>query len=145
MTATFGDFLDPAARHIGAAIAFRGDLPDSVREDAIAELGRLVATMARYLGDLPFPDSPDPARPLWPSPQTHALADAQVALRRAARSLRHGAASTPDAHPVLRHLAAAADHLAAGRDLLQTHITADPSGARSRSFWAPTITSPPAT
>ena len=128
MTATFGDFLDPAARHIGAAVAFRGDLPSSVREDAVAELGRLVAAIARYLGDLPLPDSPDPARPLWPSPQTQALAP------------------TPGAHPVVRHLSAAADHLAAGRDLLQTHLTTDPSGARSGSFWLPAITprqSPP--
>jgi hypothetical protein len=43
-------------------------------------------------------------------------------------------------------LSAAADYLAAGRDLLHTHFIQDPAGVRAgTSFWAPVITSGPAT
>ncbi len=62
------------------------------------------------------------------------------------RSLRHGSAIREDAHPVVRHLSAAADHLAAARDLLHTHVTTDPAGLRTGSSrWAPAITSEPVT
>ena len=43
-----------------------------------------------------------------------------------------------------RHLAVAATELAAGRDLLRTHLVTDPAGlARGRSEWAPVVTSLP--
>jgi hypothetical protein len=45
-------------------------------------------------------------------------------------------------HPAVAHLAAAADHLGAGRDLLQTHFRRDADGAPSgTSYWAPAIIS----
>jgi hypothetical protein len=44
------------------------------------------------------------------------------------------------------HLSAAAGHLIIGRDLLHTHVTTGPDGARTaRSWWAPVITSGPVT
>src|SRR5712692_8670669 len=144
MTATFGDFLRPGGQHIAAAVAVRGDLTDDVRCVAVRELGRLVTALASYFDDLPVPDDLDPAGQRPPSPDTRAVTDARIALRRAARSLRHRTTITEDAHPVVRHLSAAADHLAAGRDLLQTHFTTGPSGSRTgSSYWAPTVTSGP--
>lgn len=52
-----------------------------------------------------------------------------------------------DAHPATWHLARAAGQLAAGRDLLHTHFSNDPStGASTRtSTWAKVIHSPPVT
>jgi hypothetical protein len=48
------------------------------------------------------------------------------------------------ADPAARWLAAAAAALAAGRDLLHTHVAARPDGARlERSKWAPVVTSAP--
>jgi hypothetical protein len=58
MTATFGELLTLAGVHIAGAVAFRGELPDSVRSESVGELGRLVAALARYLSDLPRPDDP---------------------------------------------------------------------------------------
>jgi hypothetical protein len=58
MTATFGEFLTKAGVHIAGAVAFRGELPDSVRSESVGALGRLVAALARYLSDLPQPDDP---------------------------------------------------------------------------------------
>jgi hypothetical protein len=58
MTALLGDFLAPAGEHIAAAVAFRGELLGSARDDAIAELGRVVSALARYIGDLPAPEDP---------------------------------------------------------------------------------------
>ena len=119
----------------------------------IRELDRLVTTLARYLGDMAlagdFPQGPpghDPAG------GTRAALDARIALRRSAQVL-HGAAGSlserdaGDAHPAAWHLAQAAVQLAAGRDLLHTHFSNDPStGAQTRtSTWAKVIHSPPVT
>jgi len=147
MVPVLGDFLTPAREHITAAVAFRGEVPDGAREDAIAELGRVVSALARYLGDLPPPHDPGPRGTCPPAFQEQAAADARVALRRAGRSMRQRAASTQDAHPVVRHLSAAAGHLTAGRDLLHTHFTAGgrPGTRPENSYWAPAITSAPVT
>jgi cell wall assembly regulator SMI1 len=147
MTAAFGDFLVPAGRHIAAAVSFRGDLPEDVRCDAVAEVGRLVSVLARYFTELPMPAhaAPTAGRHL-PRPETQATATARIALRRAARSLPYDAAIGEQAHPVVQHLAGAADHLAAGGDLLHTHFTSGLPGPRAgRSHWAPVITSGPVT
>src|SRR5258707_892554 len=42
MTATFGEFLTLAGDHIAGAVAFRGELPDSMRSESVGELGRPV-------------------------------------------------------------------------------------------------------
>ena len=55
MTAVLGDFLRPARAHIAAAARYGGDLPVPAKRGVIAELDRLVATMARYLDDVALP------------------------------------------------------------------------------------------
>ncbi len=57
-----------------------------------------------------------------------------------------GDAVIDESHPAVQHLSAAADFLAAGRDLLQTHFATGPGSTRERrSYWAPVITSWPVT
>jgi hypothetical protein len=151
VTPVFGEFWRPAAEHITAAVSSPGEVPADARRAVIRELGRLAGTLARYLGDLVIPDEFDPALSEPLIPEAGAAADAKLALRWAAGSLRPDAITTEDTgagdgHPVVSHLSAAADLLAAGRDLLQTHFASDPSGARIRtSYWAPVITSWPVT
>jgi SAM-dependent methyltransferase len=150
MTPVFGEFLRPSGEHIAAAVSCRGELPYSAQCGAVRQLDRLVATLERYLSDLPLPDRLDPPREPERHDRTRA-APAVLALDRAAQSLRPAAAgaadaSAGDAHPVVGHLSAAADHLAAGRDLLHTHFTDGPAGPRTpTSYWAPVITSGPVT
>jgi hypothetical protein len=129
-------------------VSFRSELPYTDQLDAIRHLDRLFTTLARYLTDLP----PQPGRiygPLRDGIQP-ALA-AVLALDRTAQSLRPAAAGAADAdtapaHPAVAHLSAAADHLAAGRDLLHTHFITDPAGTTTAcSYWAPLITSGPVT
>jgi hypothetical protein len=144
----FGDFLVSAGEHITAAISFRSELPDSAQGGAARQIGRLVATVSNYLADLPAAPglAPGPGRDAGPPNVA-----AQLALGRAAHSLRQatpGMAGTDsaDIHPAIAHLSAAAECLAAGRDLLQTHFATGPDGARAgTSYWAPLITSGPVT
>src|SRR5258708_3982363 len=130
MTPVFGEFLGPAGEHIAAAVSFRGELPYSAQCGAVRQLDRLVATVARYLGDLPLPYALGPAR--GPGRDAGArAAPAVLALDRAARILRPVAAgaadaSAGDAPPVVGDPSAAADHLAARRDLLHTHFADGP-------------------
>ena len=149
-TPVFGEFLGPAGEHIAAAVSFRGELPYNAQCGVVRQLDRLVATLTRYLADLRLPDGLHPSRALERDAAARA-APAVLALGRAAQSLRPtaaGLAGSDDgaAHPAVGHLSAAADHLAAGRDLLHTHFAVDPAGARTnRSYWAPVITSGPVT
>ncbi len=147
-TPVFGAFLGQAGEHITAAVSFRGELPYDAQCGVVRQIDRLVATLSRYLADLP--DGPGlaqgPERNAW----TRNVA-ARLALDRAAQSLHPAAAGLASvdagqAHPVVGHLSAAADHLAAGRDLLHTHFFLDLTGARTGiSYWAPAITSEPVT
>ena len=150
VTPVFGEFLHPATRHITAVVSSTADLPDETRGAVIRELARLVTTLARYLGDLPLPDEFDPALNPALRPEARAAGEAQQALQWAAASLLPDpavSADTPDAdhHPVVRHLSAAADLLAAGRDLLHTHFTGPLSAQTSHSDWAAVIISWPVT
>jgi hypothetical protein len=152
MTATFGDFLRPAGEHIAAAVSIRDELSAEATFGVTCQFGRLLGTLVHYLDDLPVPDEFEAAMAAEPlSPEAQTVVDARIALRRAAHSLRHvmttsADAVTGDAHPAVQHLAAAADFLAAGRDLLQTHFAAGAGGTwECRSYWAPVITSPPVT
>ena len=149
-TPVFGEFLGPAGEHITAAVSFRGELPYDAQCGVVRQLDRLVATLARYLTDLPLPGGLHPSRASERDAAGRA-APAVLALGRAAHSLRPAAAGLADggggvAHPAAGHLSAAASYLAAGRDLLHTHFTQDPAGVRAgTSFWAPVITSGPVT
>jgi hypothetical protein len=150
VTPVFGEFIGPAGEHIAAAASFRGELPYRAQCGVVRQLDRLVATLARYLADLPLPDALDPGR----EPERYAearAAPARLALERAARCLRPAAAGTADLdagdiHPVVGHLAAAERYLTAGKDLLRTHFADGPAGpVTPRSYWAPVITSGPVT
>jgi len=149
--AVFGEFLTRAGEHIAAVVSVPSELPDGARCGVIRELDRLVPTLARYLTDVAPPDKLDADSVDRLNPEMRAAVEARIALRRAAHSLRQGAAAIEDrdtdcSHPAVRHLSAAADHLAAGRDLLQTHFTEGPFGGyEGNSYWAPVITSGPAT
>ena len=150
MTPLFGEFLHPATEHITAAVCSPADLPDETRGAVTRELARLVTTLARYLGDLPLPDEFDAALNPALKPEVRAAGEARQALQWAAASLLPepaASAGTPDAdtHPVVRHLSAAADLLAAGRDLLHTHFTGPPGAQTARSDWAAVILSWPVT
>jgi hypothetical protein len=148
MTPVFGEFLHRATRHITAATCSPADLPGETGDAVTRELSRLVTTLARYLGDLPLPDEFDPALNPALKPEVRAASEARQALQWAAASLLPEpavTAGTPDAddHPAVRHLSAAADLLAAGRDLLHTHFTGPPSIQTARTDWAAVILSWP--
>ena len=137
-----GDFLAAADRHIAALAGLRGELPNDAQRSAVYELSRMTATVARFLADLP-----DEGGAL-PNPEREAGAPvitAKLALARAIHGLRpvtEAASTATDLHPAVAYLAAAADNLAACRDLLQTHFTTGRDGIRTgRSYWAPVITS----
>src|SRR5258708_29528279 len=131
VTPVLGEFLGPAGEHIAAAVSFRGELPYSAQCGVVRQLDRLVATLERYLGDLPLPDGLDPPR----EPQRHdrtRAAPAVLALDRAARSLHPAAAGATgarfgDAPPGVGHLSPAAEPLAAAQRLLPAHFTARPA------------------
>src|SRR5690349_2308086 len=152
MTATFGDFLRPAGEHIAAAVSIRDELPAEATFGVTRQFGHLLSTLVHYLDDLPVPDEFEAAMAAESlSSEAQTVLDARIALRRGAQSLRYAMntltdAATDDSHPAVQPLSAAADFLAAGRDLLQTHFATGPGGTwEGRSYWAPVITSQPVT
>jgi hypothetical protein len=149
MTPVLGEFLRPAQAHITAAARFGGELPITAKRGVIAELARIVITIARYLDDLALPTDFSSASNT--DHDVRAALDARLAARRAASSLRQAATAVQDAaadntHPAVGHLSSANGYLAAGRDLLQTHFTTGPAGAPVGSTrWATVINSRPVT
>jgi len=147
MRPLLGDLLAAASGHLGAAT---GDpcLGADAAPSVVRELARLTAVMARC-ADAFVPDNRGDSRHLL---DAHGLAmlDARSALHHAAARMRaawgalgDGSDDAPDAAAAC--LAAAADNLAAGHDLLQTHFTTDQSGWRhGTSPRAPAIVSPQA-
>ena len=152
-----GDFLNPAAEHIAAAVSYE-ELPQDAAEGTIRELSRVITALACYLADHALPDDVDLAHPQdmpW-----RIASRTRIALRRSALSLRSAAqalepTAAGQAHPVIAHLSAAADRLAAGRDLLQRRLElamstlADapdsPGALAGHRYWAAVAASPPAT
>jgi hypothetical protein len=149
MRPAFGEFLATATSHIEAATSLGTGLPglpaDAVPE-VVTQAGRLIAVMARCAdafnpGDLASLHCLDA--------HEHALLDARGALRQAAAQMRlaagtlAGIVASDDTHPCAQQLAAAADCLAAGHDLLHTHFAPGAPGTMiGRSPWAATIASP---
>jgi hypothetical protein len=146
--AVFGDFLDAARTQL--------DKADRLREAAGSEVDlqqvrrsllAVIVVMRRYVLDVTsgwMPDNPRSQRPLtgW----ARAGAEARDALANAAAFLNEpdAARQRPRAPGELaRHLDAVAASLAAGRDLLQTHLATDPGGERElASEWGLAVTSP---
>jgi hypothetical protein len=146
MRPLLGDFLVVASDHIDAATS---DIPQpsvDAGRAMIKELDRLTAVMARTANAFVVDDGTDPAH--LDAPALTAL-DAQAALRHAAARMHTavavlGEGSDDDRHPAAARLAAAAAHLSAGHDLLQSHFAPPQSGTRhGNSLWAPAIVSTP--
>jgi hypothetical protein len=143
---TFGALIDAAEQHIEAARQYQGPVPMNPGELA-RQLRRLALTVARYL------DEPLRRTGLVAvsGPGTDPADRALLELRQALLVTADGFGSLiPDGpvpevqDPCLRHLTGAADALAAGRDLLATHVATNPDGTLAdRSVWAPVLTSRP--
>jgi hypothetical protein len=156
---TFGDFANAARgllRHDpGTRATAAGHPAHTPRAGTIGEFTRsmasLLAVMDRYCADitavLATPARRDEAR--LPGSWPHASIQVQEALHNASAFLPSPSPSTirpgdlPDDLAV-RRLDAATAVLAAGRDLLYTHVAARPDGSPlDRSQWAPVITAEP--
>jgi hypothetical protein len=146
MRPLLGDFLVAASDHIDAATSDIPQLSADAARAMIKELDRLTAVMARTANAFVVDDGTDPAR--LDAPALTAL-DAQAALRHAAARMHTAAAvlgegGDDDRHPAGARLTAAAAHLSAGHDLLQSHFAPQQSGTRhGNSLWAPAIVSTP--
>jgi hypothetical protein len=151
-SAVFGDFLGAGRRLLEAAVA-AGECEVAALPAVVPSVYRLVTVMCVYLEDLAPCDEIEAAGRTDLQAWERAVVDTGAALRIAADCLRHsildlGPAGPPDgpAPSPARHLDAAATELAAGRDLLHTHITRTPDGlAQERSDWAPVVMSLPVT
>ena len=149
--AVFGDFLAATREHLEAAVAVRRD--EVTRPSAIAqEFSRLVAVMSRYCDDLAPCDEVEASGRDDLHPWERAAIDAGAALRIVAGCLRRAAVEPAGdlvsgmAPQRARHLEAAVTELAAGRDLLYTHLAIDLDGLTlERSEWASAVTSVPVT
>jgi hypothetical protein len=143
-TITFGELLDSAARHVTAAEESRSVATPAA--DTIFHLGRLVTGAARCLRAVTAYGSPGAADlPRW---QRTAL-ELHEALHQAADGLNQAAGRAGDLVQVrrphtIRHLAAAADKMAAGHDLLRTQMSIDSDRSPvDRSPWARMVTAEP--
>ncbi|GII34616.1 hypothetical protein [Planotetraspora mira] len=115
MTATFGDFIDGARKHLDIATRHaQADLDHAISAETFQAGRRLTLTLARCAQD--FADADDVA----------------AQLRRASDLLgRWEPSPAAGPHPVPLHLAAAATAWGAAGDLLATHLPLLDSGPRS--------------
>jgi hypothetical protein len=146
--AVFGNFLDAAHGHLAQA----GRLPAAyggvdIRQASTSML-RLLLLMHRYVLDVTPGRVREPPRGQrvaagW----TRVGTETREALARAAAFLYQPDAPRPGQDApggeLACHLDASAAALAAGRDLLQTHLARDRDGEQQlRSEWGPVVTSP---
>jgi hypothetical protein len=154
----FGDFAYAARAQLRPAVrlpqpsaeGFGGTARAGQVQEVTRSMHGVVTVMARYSADIaavlagPYPKASPPGTWSWASIQAQeALENASAFLRTAPPGAgRPGRRRAAD--PAARRLDAAAGTLAAGRDLLHTHIAVQPDGSRlERSEWAPVITSAP--
>ena len=148
----FGDFLGAGRRHLEAAVA-AGEREVAALPAVVPSVYRLVTMMCVYLEDLAPCDEIEAAGRTDLQAWERAVVDTGAALDIAADCLRHSILDLGSADPSdgpapspARHLDAAVTELAAGRDLLHTHITRTLDGlAQERSDWAPVVMSLPVT
>jgi hypothetical protein len=145
---TLGQLRRQANDHIQAALATSQD--ETARPDAaMRELCRITTTIARYLDErVPFHEIEVVGRTDL-GPWELAAVHARTAMHQATRSLGQAIApddsppTEPDGQPA-HHLDAAASCLAAGHDLLNSHLSTDPHDQwEPRSQWAHVVTSGP--
>lgn len=148
IVATFGELADQANGLLWAAGRCP---PPTVREidTVVAGMRRLVITLGRYLDDRAPVHMPTAAKIAAVSARERALIDAQTAIHSAGTSLSDRCKpADPPALPgsLAGQLGQAAAVLAAGRDLLQIHLSTGPDGQwQSRSPWGPVVRSPAVT
>ncbi len=148
---TFGDFLTAARDHASAAAArHHTDRGGENVQEVTDSLLHVITVMGRYLQDIAA--VPGDMRSRASPPLTawgRARLTARDALTNAARHLQQQTRGTrapgvTARSELARRLDAAAVALTAGRDLLHTHLTRDPRGARQfRSEWGLIASSPP--
>jgi hypothetical protein len=146
---TFGDLLDVAREHLNQA----GRVPGRPGEgkdllDVSSGMHALVLVIGRYLQDDTVGHSyvlrqnggsPSP----WPTACARARRAAANATRHLQPPLISGRSATAPVTERGRHLATAAQALAAGRDLLATHVARGLNGVQAgRSPWVPVVCSP---
>jgi hypothetical protein len=146
--AVFGDFLGAGRAHLTEAAA-TGERQSADLPAVVASLHRLVGIMSVYLEDLAPGTEIEADVRVWEG----AIAGAGAALSVAAGCLHRSALYLGPGEPwhesdpsPAHHLADAATGLAAGWDLLHTHIVVARDGlVQERSEWAPVVTSLPVT
>lgn len=146
----FGDFLASASEHLKVAVI--ADDGQITRFSTVpGDLHHLVAVMSRYCDDLAPCDVVEAVARNDLNGWERAAIETDAALRIAVSFLRRAAdeiggqvnATAPSQES---HLAAAANELAAGRDLLHTHFATNPDGLiRDSSEWARVVNSLPIT
>ena len=147
----FSDLVGLATRHLGTAVALTdGGLPGEGVAAAVRPVRRMALTLAHYLDDLAAYDEVEAVTSSGLATWVRAAVDAREALRLAASSLRPYAAPGPAEATADGGIAAllgtAAVSLAAGRDLLRTHLFTGADGTPlDRSDWAAVVTSAPVT
>lgn len=146
-TPVFGDLMRRADAHLAAAARYARSSPADVATAATAEMSRVAASLARYLGDIIPYGKYQAVVVLDMDPALRAIADAREALDAAATAMGPADnSSSPEvvAGRLVAHLRSAAGCLATGRDLLHGHFTMRRSGIEEgRSDWSAAILSAP--
>lgn len=148
---TFGDLAGLASHQLGEATALADGVPPGETVAAtVRPVRRMALTLSNYLADIAPYNEAEAATSTKLGAWVRAVVDARGALRLAAGSLRPYAApllteAIPDG-TMAATLDTAAASLAAGRDLLRTHLfTAADGTPLDRSDWAAVVTSAPVT
>src|SRR5579863_2110135 len=147
MTPTLGDFLTLTRQHLAEAARHQDNLPAAAHADVIIELDRLLTVLAKYAREGLQDQAAEPASPL-PSLPELTKSGVGALIERAADNLAQAAGALPERpaaharHPMVRRIAAAADCLTVGRDLIRSHHVSDP-GSRASQLWPPILNSAP--
>ena len=154
----FGDFAGAVHAQLRPAVGppelAVGGLPGSARTGQVQDFTRsmagVVAVMTRYSADIAAVLAGPRPKASLPGTWSRASIQARDALENASAFLQPAPSSTGlpghrrAAGPAARRLHAVAGALAAGCDLLHTHVGTRPDGSRlERSEWAPVVTSVP--
>lgn len=146
---TFGDLAGMASRHLGKAVALTdGSVADENIAAAAEPIRRIALTLSHFVGDVAAYDAAEAITSTQLNTWVRAVVDAREALRLAADSLLPSATPViPEAAPadvIAASLDTAAASLAAGRDLLRTHLFTGTDGTPLyRSDWAVIVASAP--